>query len=323
MIMIKGLRLSCRLLQRVGGCARAISSRSDADCLSLLQQRLPELHDRQLSQFSPMWSQIVRAVAANNAAPGIILDLASGHGEPACTLAANFPSAEVVSSDNEQHMCERALHRVTELGLGGRVSVHRIDLLDIAALSQPGALDEPGLQCDVVTCSLGLFMLSAADQASCLGGIRTLLRPGGLLVASVWERMTLMEIGGRCMASALGQREPPPLPLDPESLGASRADELLLATGFEPAETHNELYPLRLTLGPMGSDEAWMIGLLPFAGALCKLAETPAAVPTGYFQRALSTFEEQVAECVDADGQVCVEVQYRLLCARSPWDPVE
>ena len=84
-------------LARLG--SRELST--DADHVARLQTCLPAVFDESHFLFEPVWADIARAVAASVASPGVIVDLASGAAEPACTLSRAFPHAEVVASDSE------------------------------------------------------------------------------------------------------------------------------------------------------------------------------------------------------------------------------
>ena len=107
------LRLGRPYLSR--GVRRRFSSQTDAERMATLARELPPLYDEAFLQFEPVWSHMVEAVVAANPAPRVVLDLASGPGEPACTLAQRFPGAEVVASDNEAAMCSKAQERVAGL----------------------------------------------------------------------------------------------------------------------------------------------------------------------------------------------------------------
>lgn len=288
-----------------------------SDLAARAAQRLPSLFLRTLPQFEPLWKRMVGAVATVNESPRVVLDLASGAGEPAFGLARRFPHAEVVASDHDANVLSIAQQRIdTEFASPpGRVSAHQIDLLSLSALAEA----QSGLAADVVTCSLGLFMLPRAAQEGCLRGIHALLTPGGHLCASVWEdeRVPLMELGGKCLAAALGQPTPPPLPFDPASLGGGRADAPLAAVGFSASAEHNATGELRLALGPAGSEDAFLVGLLPFMGALSEIERS--APERRVFERARDAFDTHVAEsehaAVDvATGQVILApMRYRIL----------
>ena len=193
---------------------RCFSSRpSDGEVLAQLHEQLPRLHEATLPQFAPIWHAMVDAVAAQQARPRVVLDLASGAGEPALTLARRFPSAEIVVSDHDEGMLAIARRRIAAefASPPGRVTAHQIDLNSLSSLA--GDSGGEGLRCDAVTCSLGLFMLPPAALVPCLGGIHQLLTPGGHLCASVWEGpVPLIELGRRCLTSALTRAAPKPEP---------------------------------------------------------------------------------------------------------------
>lgn len=77
--------------------------------------------------------------------------------------------------------------------------------------------------------------------------------------------MPLIEMGGRCVASALGRSDPLPRPFDPHSLGSGRADAVLAEAGYETISPHNDVRPLRLTLGPAGAGDTHWTCLLTVA----------------------------------------------------------
>ena len=320
------------LLRRVGAraaphcCRRAlsVSPRTDGEYTDLLHDQLAARFDESLLQFRPMWDAIATAVADNHLAPSSILDLASGAGEPACTLARRFPMAHVVSSDHSTDERERAAQHAQSLGLSERVSIEPIDLAELhvcAQLEADGSEDLP--QCDVVTCSLGLFMLPPEEQEPCMRGIRAILSPGGLFVASVWDHMPLIEMGSRCVSAASG-RSGSHSSYDPTSLGGGHADAVLERVGLVTTGCahHNAVNDLPLRLGKHGSDAAWMLGLMPHVAALAELSQLPSEqLPTGVFGRARAAFEEEVVReaYVEAhSGDVVVPLRWRMLCARRP-----
>jgi SAM-dependent methyltransferase len=185
---------------------RSFSRPSDGEVrlLAQLHEQLPRLHEATLPQFAPIWDAMVDAVAAQQADPRVVLDLASGAGEPALTLARRFPSAEIVVSDKDEGMLTIARRRIAAVFASppGRVTAHQIDLTSLSTLAGDSGGD--GLRCDAVTCSLGLFLLPPAALAPCLSGVHQLLTPGGHLCASVWEGpVPLIELGRRCLNAAL------------------------------------------------------------------------------------------------------------------------
>ena len=300
---------------------RAFStSRTDAEYVALLQSQLASCFDASRAQFTPVWDAMANTVSANHLAPHTILDLASGHGEPACSLARRLPSTTVVASDHSEDERARAYQRIEQLGLSSRVTVEPIDLAELHVFAELDARGETLPQCDVVTCSFGLFMLPPDQHEASLRGIRALLRPGGLLVASVWEEMALLELAQRCVGAAIGT-PPPPLPYDPNGLGGGAADSVLERAGLETSglTEHNEVATLRLRLGPRGSDEAFMLALVSHVQALNIYSERGGEFD-GVFGRAAAALDQEVERggLVDPSGDVGIDLRWRMLCARRP-----
>jgi len=288
--------------------------------MEALRATLPAAYAASFEQFSPVWRAVCEAALAGAAVggePSTILDLASAHGEPACSLAQRFPTAEVVASDNELSMVAAAMERGRRLGLGGRFSAQEADLNAIASLTALPP-DETGV--DLVSASLALHMLPPEAIPGCLGGIHALLRPGGRLVAAVWEdELAILPLGHACLAEVLGrplESLPPLEPHTPLSLAAGRADALLRDAGFQPGPQHNTLLSFSLNLGPAGADSTWMLGLMPCLGALSNLADAGGG-GGGVFDRAREAFERRAA--VNGDGDVVVgPMRVRMLAVVKP-----
>ena len=304
-------------------CSKKIAStagRSDDMYVAILQSQLADTFDASRAQFTPVWNAMTNAVASNHLAPQTFLDLASGHGEPACSLARRFHGVTVVASDSSEEERQRANTHIAALGLSDRVTVEPIDLSDLHVFADLEASGEELPQCDVVTCSFGLFMLPPSQHEACLRGVRALLRPGGLLVASVWEHMALLELSAKCVGMAVGTA-PPPLPFDPNGLGGGAADALLDGAGFEVRglSEHNGVSTMELRLGARGSDEAFMLGLVGHVSVLHEISQR-GGEHVGVFGRAQAAFDDEVEKAghVDASGDVVVPLRWRMLCGRRP-----
>ena len=315
---------------RLRRCFSSRSARTDAAYIEQLNEELPSLYEQALYQFSPQWDWIADAVSAecgtsafggDRSSPQNILDLASGvSAEPVLTLAKRFPNASFVLSDKDEVVLQQAARRIASANLHERAECHQIDLASLVELGEGRPRAEDAIT-DVITCSLGLFMLPASSHVSCFRGVRSLLRPGGLLVATVWEEQALLELGGRCVRDVLGRSSAVPLPYDPIALGGGRADRLLEEAGLEigsEGSSHNALLPMSLHLGPLGEERAWMLGLLPYTGALALLHQQHGL--EGVFERARAAFEREVrAEgWVDptSDDLIVSGLTARLLVAR-------
>lgn len=113
----------------------------------------------------------------------ILLDLATGTGEPAGTLHEQFPECTVIAVDNAVNMLHMARHRLQASPAG----------LYLAAMSgQALALLEN--QVDVCVSRFGIMLFDSVDQG--LEEIARILKPRGGLFFTVWsdpERMPSMK----------------------------------------------------------------------------------------------------------------------------------
>lgn len=138
-------------------------------------------------------------VAAADLRPGDrVLDVATGFGEPALTLARLVgPSGQVVASDVSLAMLAVAAERARAIGLAN-VEVAEVD-------AQAPMIAEAGF--DALTCRLGLMFVPDVDLA--LRRLAGLVVPGGTLVAAVWgqaEANPAITLATRTLARFL---EPP------------------------------------------------------------------------------------------------------------------
>jgi len=212
---------------------------------------------------SPVWNMMVTHVASLGRAPASILDLASGPGEPACSLAARFPRARVTASDIVPTMLTSARARAKNLRLK-RVQVCELDMTDLSSIST-GSID-------IVTVCLGLHLIPEGLQ-QVLGGISRVLKPGGHCVATLWDDAPLVEACLRTMQDMTGR--PWSLPHDQLAHCGGRMDPLWATAGLTPTAGHNTILAVPLNLGPIGGSSRtwWVKG--PVA-VLPRLANCPA-----------------------------------------------
>ena len=112
-----------------------------------------------------------------SAQPGqTLLELGAGTGETGL-LAARLvdPGGRVILTDRSTAMLEAAERRARELGLSN-VELRALDM---------EAIDLPEAAVDGVLCRLALMLVP--DTTAALAGIRRVLRPGGRLIATVWD----------------------------------------------------------------------------------------------------------------------------------------
>ncbi|HET7171799.1 MAG TPA: class I SAM-dependent methyltransferase [Gaiellales bacterium] len=126
------------------------------------------------SALGPLTDWMLDRLAAE---PGqTLLELGAGTGETGL-LAARLvgPAGHVILTDRSTAMLEAAGRRAAELELAN-VELRVLDM---------EAIDLPDAAVDGVLCRLALMLLP--DTAVALAGIRRVLRPGGRLVATVWD----------------------------------------------------------------------------------------------------------------------------------------
>ena len=186
---------------------------------------------------------ILRAVQALQLPPSaLVLDLASGPGEPALTIAAALPHLRVVATDVSPDMVAQAAAKAAAVA-GGNLTAQVADAQDLSAFADNSV--------DVVTCCYG-FMFPA-DKVKALSEARRVLKPGGTLIATYWTRLRLLQLAGANMAGALGgPAPPPPANMNPLSLQEAGAfDAMCAAAGFAaaPVSVTSE-YPFNMGAEP-------------------------------------------------------------------------
>lgn len=131
-----------------------------------------------------------------------VLDVASGLGEPALAAAAVVGAAgHVTATDISAEMLRIASERAAESGLTN------LDFVEQDAET----FDFPDGSFDAVLCRFALMFL--ADPLSAIGRMRTVLKEGGCLVATVFgppERVPLASVTMEVIARELQLPPPPP-----------------------------------------------------------------------------------------------------------------
>jgi SAM-dependent methyltransferase len=152
-----------------------------------------------------------------------VLELAAGPGDTGFMAAEVIsPGGVLICSDGSEGMLEVARARAQELGVSN-VEFRRLELEWI---------DLPAADVDVILCRWALMLV--VDPAAAVAECRRVLKPGGRLVAAVWDspdRNPDMSIATGALVS-LGLSEPPaPDGPGPFALSAPGALEELLQDG--------------------------------------------------------------------------------------------
>lgn len=166
-----------------------------------------------------------------------VLDVATGVGEPAVTVAGVVgPSGHVTATDIAPGMLEIARERAEGAALTN------IDFVEMDA----EAIEFPEDSFDVVLCRFGLMFLP--NPAVSLKRMERALSEGGHLVASVWaspERAPGLSVTMTAVAQTLQLPAPPPGAPGLFTLGdRSLLEELLRRAGFRQVQAE----PLKITM---------------------------------------------------------------------------
>lgn len=151
---------------------------------------VPELYDRLMVPmiFGEPAVSLARRVAAR--APARIVETAAGTGVLTEALLEACPDAEVLATDLNQPMLDRAASR---LGTGGRVRLQPADALDLPVADA---------SVDVVACQFGVMFFP--DRQRGHEEAHRVLRPGGALVFDVWESLESNDFA-RVVTQAVGE----------------------------------------------------------------------------------------------------------------------
>ena len=135
--------------------------------------------------------------------PGaLIIDVASGTGEPGLTAAAALPSAQVVLADISVGMLRVAAEKAEARGLENVRTV----VCDVTALPFGNG------SFDTVFCRFGFMFFP--DLSAALAELVRVTKPGGRIVASVWSRAAENPWASLILGTIARHAELPFLPAD-------------------------------------------------------------------------------------------------------------
>jgi ubiquinone/menaquinone biosynthesis C-methylase UbiE len=206
-----------------------------------MEQRLQEIREQQKAswnKFSPGWRKwdhlmmdflhpmgdaIIYCLAPQD--NQLILDVASGTGEPGLTIAALIPEGKVVITDLAEHMLEVADEHAKHRGISN-IEIMACDVCELPFADN---------SFDAISCRMG-FMFFPDMQLAANEMVRV-LKPGGKLATAFWngpeKNFWVTAIGGTINRNM--QLEPPP----PEAPGMFRcAKPGLIADLFVQAGLH-------------------------------------------------------------------------------------
>lgn len=183
--------------------------------------RIAEKFDIFLPQIAPVGEALLQALAV---APGDrVLDLASGTGEPALTLARRQPHAVITGIDAAEGMVRVAQKKVAAERLPN-VSFQHMPAEHLAFADA---------SFDKVLCRFGVMLFE--DPLEGCREIHRVLKPGGAFAFAVWstpETMTTMSWAARAFQDRVPEEYQPPLKKATSLGGPGVLDDLLRSAGF-------------------------------------------------------------------------------------------
>ena len=183
--------------------------------------KIAEKFDFLLPQIAPVGEALLEALGV---APGDrVLDLASGTGEPALTLARRQPHAVITGIDAAEGMVRAARRKVAAERLGNisfeTMPAERLTFADESF--------------DKALCRFGVMLFE--DPLKGCREIRRVLKPGGAFALAVWstpETMTTMYWAAQVFRDRVPEEHQPPIEKVTSLGGPGVLDMLLRGAGF-------------------------------------------------------------------------------------------
>jgi SAM-dependent methyltransferase len=191
---LRAIRLGQKLPSVEGDEAMTTAGKTDPD--KAFAGSIPAIYEAYLVPllFEPYAADLAKRLVVR--APGRVLEVAAGTGVVTRALAAALPDpVSIVATDLNQPMLDRAAVRGTQRPVAWRQA-------DAQQLPFPDAAF------DAVVCQFGVMFFP--DKAKAFSEARRVLRPGGVLLFNVWDRLLDNELADTVTAAV-----EPLFPTDP------------------------------------------------------------------------------------------------------------
>ena len=182
---------------------------------------MAEKFDLWLPQITPVGEAMLSQLDVKKG--DSVLDVASGTGEPALTLAKHNPAADVIGVDAAEGMVGVA---------NKKLSSEKLTNITFSVMPAEKLAFEDD-RFDHITCRFGIMLFDNAFEG--IKEIRRVLKPGGTLIFSVWgdeDKMPTMNWTYDVFKDKVSESDMPPLK-SVTSLGKKGAlEDLLHSAGF-------------------------------------------------------------------------------------------
>ena len=215
----------------------AASDKNFSGDTAILYNILSEVHRHEKGP----WIMFKSVLSLLQLPPGaIIVDLASGPGEPAMTLATEFPSLSIISTDVSVDMHKAAAKKAI---LQPNLKAMIADMQDLSAFDSNSV--------DCVTVCYGYMF--PGDKALALRETFRILKPGGTLLTTHWTNLNFFKIAMEILEGVLDvEPSKGPMPaINPLSLAEPGAFEALASgAGFVIRDRIDGNYPFNIGSDP-------------------------------------------------------------------------